>query len=253
MERLAGKRILVVGASTGIGREAARLAVISGARVVFAARRQALLEAAVAEAGGGLVVPCDVRDPSSCTEVVQASVEWLGGLDALVYSSAMVPFVRVADATPQLWADIMATNVTGASLVVQAAQPHLAATAGRVVLISASSTGRPVPGLGVYACTKAALEELVRVWRSEYSGIGFVSARVGSTLGTEVGKDSDPEVRQHMGERYVRGGYDLDNGPGTMTVTECASSVLMALTVPVCLREFTATAAPDGEAARVGT
>lgn len=252
MEGLADKRILVVGASSGIGREIARIAVASGARVVFAARRLALLTEAVADAGGGLPLECDVRDPSSCAEVVRASVDSLGGLDALVYSSAMVPFVKVGDATPRLWADIMATNVIGASLVVRAAQPHLSATSGRVVLISASSTGRPVPGLGVYACTKAALEELVRVWRSEYPEIGFTSARVGSTLGTEVGKDADPDIRKDMGERYLRGGHDLDNGPGTMTVTECASSVLAALTVPVCLREFTATASPEGRAARVG-
>lgn len=245
MEGLAGKRILMVGASSGIGREAARLAVTSGAKVVWAARRLNLLEEAVAEAGGGLALACDVADPDSCAETIEASVRWLGGLDALVYAAAMVPIVWVGEATPRLWSDVMATNVVGASLMVQAARPHLVASAGRVVLISASSTGRPVPGLGVYACTKAALEELVRVWRSEERGIGFISARVGSTLGTEVGKDADPAVLAGMGRSYQEGGYDLDNGPGTMTVTDCAGSVLMALTAPVCVREFTATAAPD--------
>ncbi|MBO0730173.1 MAG: SDR family oxidoreductase [Acidimicrobiaceae bacterium] len=245
--------MLVVGASSGIGREVAKMAVGRGAQVAFAARRLSRLEEAVAEAGGGLAIECDVRDPTSCTAMVDAAVEELGGLDALVYASAAVPIVHVGDADADLWADTLTTNVIGASLVVRAARPHLAARSGRVVLISASSTGRPVPGLGVYACSKAALEELVRVWRSHERAIGFISARVGSTLGTEVGNDADPGALQAMGEQYVRAGHDLDNGPGTMTVTECATSILMALAAPACIREFTVTASPSPETAAVSS
>lgn len=221
------------------------------AQVAFAARRLPILLEAVAEAGGGLALACDVRDPQSCASMVDETIRGLGGLDAVVYASAVVPFVNVADADADLWSNTMATNVIGASLVVRAARPHLAATYGRVVLISASSIGRPVPGLGVYACSKAALEELVRTWRSQHRDISFISARVGSTLGTEVGKNSDPDVRKEMGEQYLRGGYYLDNGPGAMTVAECAMCIVMALTAPACIREFTATASPSSETAAI--
>ena len=58
---LRGRRILVIGASSGVGREVGRLASRAGARVAFAARRKELLDAAVAEAGdGAIAVRCDV-------------------------------------------------------------------------------------------------------------------------------------------------------------------------------------------------
>jgi NAD(P)-dependent dehydrogenase (short-subunit alcohol dehydrogenase family) len=240
---LLDKRVLVVGASSGIGRVVARMAVAQGAQVAFAARRLPLLEEAVAEAGGGVAIRCDVRDTQSCTDVVDETVARLGGIDALVYATAVDPLVRISDADAQRWADTLATNVVGASLVCRAAMPHLSASSGRVVFVSASSIGRPVPLMGVYACSKAALEELVRAWRSEHRDVSFCSARVGSTLGTGVADSWDPELSREMGGHYANGGYDLDNGPGVMTVEDCAASIIVALTVPVCIREFTATAA----------
>ena len=80
---LDGKRILVVGASSGIGREVGLQLARCGARVAFAARRLERLTDAVAEAGGGAVaIACDTRDPASCEEVVATAVARLGGLDA---------------------------------------------------------------------------------------------------------------------------------------------------------------------------
>jgi NAD(P)-dependent dehydrogenase (short-subunit alcohol dehydrogenase family) len=247
MPDLKGKRILVVGASSGIGRQVAKMAVADGAQVAFSARRLDRLEEAVADAGSGVAIRCDVRDPADCAALVAETVRNFGGIDGIVYATAAIPFVRISEADADLWNDTLATNVVGASLVIAAALPHLKESFGRVVLISATSVGRPVPGLGLYACTKAALEELVRVWRATHRDVTFVSARVGSTLGTEVGVGADLGVRQEMGEYYQKGGFNLDNGPGTMTVEDCSAAVLMALTVPVCIREFSATAAASAE------
>ena len=78
-------RVLVVGASSGIGREVALQAAAAGARVVLAARRADKLAEAAAEAGDrAAVAVCDVRDGDQCDAVVRDAVEQLGGLDIVV-------------------------------------------------------------------------------------------------------------------------------------------------------------------------
>jgi NAD(P)-dependent dehydrogenase (short-subunit alcohol dehydrogenase family) len=98
--------------------------------------------------------------------------------------------------------------------------------------------------MGVYASSKAALEELVRAWRSEHRDVGFTSVRIGMTLGTEVTASWDPAILGAASGQWSQEGYLLDNGPETMTVPEAAAAVLVALTAPVCLRDLTATALP---------
>src|SRR3954469_4877590 len=87
MITLDGKRVLVVGASSGIGRAVAIQAVREGAKVVFAARRTDALADAVEEAGGGLPVDGDVRRVGDCERIVQQAVAALGELD-LVFIAA---------------------------------------------------------------------------------------------------------------------------------------------------------------------
>ncbi|MBW2393702.1 MAG: SDR family NAD(P)-dependent oxidoreductase, partial [Deltaproteobacteria bacterium] len=73
---LANKRVLVVGASSGIGRAAALRLAREGARVAFSSRRIEPLEAGAKEAGrGAIAVACDVRDASSCEAAVAQTVE----------------------------------------------------------------------------------------------------------------------------------------------------------------------------------
>ncbi len=235
------------GASSGIGRAVGLQAAALGARVVFAARRAERLSEAVAAAGvgaGASAVVCDVRAPEACERAVAETVDALGGLDAVVYATAVDTLVPIAEATAEVWLNTLSTNVVGASLVVRAALPHLRRSKGRVVLISASSTGRPLPAMGVYATSKAALEELVRAWRSEHRDVAFTSVRIGMTLGTEVYASWNPDVLAAVSPQWGAEGYLLDNGPDTMEVDEAASAVVAALTVPVCLRDLTVTASP---------
>jgi len=241
---LQGQRVLVVGASSGIGRGVARMVVAEGGSLAVSARRAAMLDEAVAEAGGGVAIPGDVRDPESCAAVVAETVRRLGGLDALVYATAVDPLVRIADADAARWHDTFATNVVGAALYCRAALPHLQKVAGRAIFISATSVGRPLPAMGVYASSKAALEEMVRAWRSEHTDVGFCSVRIGMTLGTGVIDSWDPELLGEMSPRWGNGGYTDDNGPGMMNVDQAAAAVMAALTAPVCLRDLSATASP---------
>jgi NAD(P)-dependent dehydrogenase (short-subunit alcohol dehydrogenase family) len=237
---LDGKRVLVVGASSGIGREVGIQAAKGGARVAFAARRADLLAEAVAAAGDGAVaVPCNIREQAGCDAVVAAAVEALGGLDALVYAAAFVPLAHLADTDADTWRAVFETNVVGASLVCRAALPHLAAVAGgkgRAVFVSASAVGRPLPAMAAYDASKAALEEMVRGWRAEQPGVGFSCVAVGPTMGTDVYTDWDKALLGRMSESWTRSGHLIDNGPGALTVEDAAAAVLTAVTAAADLR-----------------
>ena len=244
-----GSRVLIVGASSGIGRTLGLQAAAAGAAVAFAARREELVTAAAAEAGNGSVgLVCDVRDEASCRAVVADAVAALGGLDAVVYATAIDVLVRIADATPAVWTDTFSTNVFGAGLVTAAALPHLRESKGRAVYVSASSVDRPLPGMGVYAASKAALETMVRAWQAEHPDLCFANVRVGSALGTGVTDSWDRDLLVELSSEWGPKGYVHDNGPGgPMTVDQAASAILAVLTSPVWLRDVTAVSDPGRE------
>jgi NAD(P)-dependent dehydrogenase (short-subunit alcohol dehydrogenase family) len=242
---LQGARVLVVGASSGIGREVGVQLGTSGARVVLAARRAERLADAVVEIGGDASsVVCDVRDPAQCDAVVATAVDRLGGLDVVVYATAVDPLVRLVDTGAEEWARVYETNVFGASLVTRAALASLTESGGRMVYISATSVGRPLPGMGAYETSKAALDELVRAWRGEHPEIGFCNVAVGNTLGTEVYQSWDPALLSELSPVWEARGYVHDNGPGAMSVPDCATAVVAAVASPVDLRYVVANPAP---------
>lgn len=244
---LSGSRILIVGASSGIGRSLGVQAAAAGARVCFAARRTDLIEQAATETGG-LAVACDVRDEQACRTVVEKTVEHFGGLDMLVYSTAIDVLIRLADAGQAAWTDTMATNVIGAALVTSAALPHLRASGGRAVYLSASSIDRPLPGMGVYAASKGALETMIRGWQAEHPDVAFSNVRVGSALGTGVTDSWDRSLLMELSQVWGPLGYVHDNGPGgPMTVEQAAGAVLDVLASQVWVREITAVSLPSAE------
>jgi NAD(P)-dependent dehydrogenase (short-subunit alcohol dehydrogenase family) len=244
---LSGSRILIVGASSGIGRSLGVQAAAAGARVCFAARRTELIERAAAETGG-LAVACDVRDEQACRSVVDKTVEEFGGLDILVYSTAIDVLIRLADAGQAAWTDTMATNVIGAALVTAAALPHLRNSGGRAVYLSASSIDRPLPGMGVYAASKGALETMIRGWQAEHPDVAFSNVRVGSALGTGVTDSWDRSLLMELSRVWGPLGYVHDNGPGgPMTVDQAAEAVLDVLASRVWVREITTVSLPSAE------
>ena len=180
-----------------------------------------------------LAVRCDVMIESDVEDAVAATVETFGGLDAVVYATAIDPLVRIADVDAAAWTALLATNVVGASLVTRAALPHLREVHGRVLYVSATSVGRPLPGMGAYATSKAALEELARAWRSEYRDVSFCTVAVGMTLGTGVGDSWNPALLGELSPDWSPAGYLLDNGPGTSwTCDEVADALLAVLASP---------------------
>lgn len=178
--------IVVIGASSGLGRCIGVGLGQQGERVALLARRYERLVEAAREAGEGAVaIGCDVTDEKSCQQAIDEAAERLGSIDGLVYAPAVGPLVRLAEMPAQTWREVLDVNVIGASVATAAALPHLRASRGvAAYLSSVSGSGTaPWPGLGAYGVSKAALERLIEAWRVEHPEIGFCRVVVGDTAG----------------------------------------------------------------------
>ncbi len=190
-ERLQGRRVLVVGASSGIGQGIALALSAEGSRVALAARRLDRLEQAAGEcATPAVVLPCDVTEPDAGRRVVEQAVDALGGLDVVVYSSGTTAFTRIEDSTADDWQTTLATNVVGAALVLGAAVPHLRESSGHAVYLSSVSARfySPWQGLGLYVASKRAAESVLESLRLEAPEVAFTTLVVGPTV-SEFGLD----------------------------------------------------------------
>lgn len=181
-------RTVVVGASSGLGRCIGVGLAQRGDEVALLARRRERLESAAAEAGEHAhVVECDVTDDASVKAAIEEAAAVLGGIDGLVYAPAIGPLAKLTDIDGDTWAQVFATNVTGAALVTAAAMPHLEEAQGTVIFLSSviASLTPPWPALGAYAVSKAALDKLVEAWRMEHPSVGFTRLVVGDCAGGE--------------------------------------------------------------------
>jgi NADP-dependent 3-hydroxy acid dehydrogenase YdfG len=227
---LADRRLLVVGASSGVGRAVGRLACEAGARVAFAARRLERLEEAAAQcAGRAIALACDVKRPQDCARAVEGAVEAFGGLDGLVYAVGMSPLALLSEASAAEWREVLETNLVGASLVTAAALPALRASRGRAVYVSSYAVRQTLPGLSLYRVSKVALDALVEGLRSEHPDIDFTRVVLGNTDGTEFARAWGPERAAAVTKIWVERG--LFPAPTVMPLAAAAEAVVAVLAV----------------------
>jgi NAD(P)-dependent dehydrogenase (short-subunit alcohol dehydrogenase family) len=230
---LSGRRLLVVGASSGIGRAVGLLASRAGARVAFAARRKERLAEAVAEASAeAIAVACDVCDERACAQAVAQAAGAFGGLDALVYTAGMSPLGMLEASTQAEWETVLETNLIGAALVTAAAVRHLRESAGRAVYVSSYSVRQSLPGLGLYRVSKVALDALIESFRMEHPQIEFTRVVLGNTNGTEFARSWGPERTEVVTRAWVERGLFPS---ATMMPIEAAAEAVVSV---LALRGF---------------
>lgn len=157
--RVEGKRILVTGASSGIGRAVVELLVREGAHVVFCSANREKGERAAAEIGMGVGYrQCDVRSEEAIAEFIRSGVETLGGLDVLIQNAGIQYNGHVETFPTENWDDIMRTNVRSVFLGAKYAVPHLKAAGGGCIINTSSVAGkRGGAGMTAYAASKGAI------------------------------------------------------------------------------------------------
>ncbi len=171
---LHGKRALVTGASSGIGKEVARAYLQAGAQVAVAARHSEPLERVAAEiAGAGTVVPicCDVTQEDQVTAMLDRVTAELGGIDIAVCNAGIVSVHPMLDMPLDEFRRIQDTNVTGVFLTARAAAREMVRQGrGGAIITTASMSGHIInipQQVGHYCASKAAVIHLTKAMAVE--------------------------------------------------------------------------------------
>jgi NAD(P)-dependent dehydrogenase (short-subunit alcohol dehydrogenase family) len=175
---LHGKRALVTGASSGIGKEVARAYLQAGADVALAARHFEALERVADElagAGEGTVVPigCDVTRPDDVASMLDRVTAELGGVDVAVCNAGIVSVEGMLEMAPEEFQRIQSTNVNGVFLTAQAAARAMVSQGrGGVIINTASMSGHIInvpQRVGHYCTSKAAVIHLTKAMAVEFA------------------------------------------------------------------------------------
>ncbi|MFB6978147.1 SDR family NAD(P)-dependent oxidoreductase [Streptomyces scopuliridis] len=197
MGQLDNKTALVTGASTGIGLAVARRFAAEGATVYLTGRREAELAAAVEQIGSrALGIQSDVSELDDLDRLFAEITERSGQLDIVVANAGVGDFGLLGAITEEEYDRTTSINLKGTVFTVQKALPLLSAGAS-VILLSSSAALRGVPGLGVYAATKAAIRSLARTWAAELAGRGIrVNALTPGPVATPGGDELRAAIPQ---------------------------------------------------------
>ncbi|WP_371406742.1 SDR family oxidoreductase [Kribbella sp. NBC_00662] len=169
---LDGKAALVTGGSRGIGAAIVRRLAADGAVVTFtfvnSADAAGTVVAEVKAAGGeAIAVPADQSDLSGIDGLFDQATGPTGTLDIFVCNAAQAMVKPIADVTVEDYDQLFATNVKGPYFAIQRAGRVLP-DGGRIIALSTLNTVMPGPGISLYAASKAALEQFVKIAAREY-------------------------------------------------------------------------------------
>lgn len=167
MGKLSGKRALITGAASGIGRATALLFAREGAAVtvvdVDENGGQAVVQTILDEGGHAIFVRGDVTRAADCQRAVQETVDRLGGLDILFNNAGIIRRATVIDTTEEEWERVMAVNVKSIFLLGKYAIPAMAQSGGGAIVNTASGWGL-VGGRNAvsYCASKGAVVNMTR-------------------------------------------------------------------------------------------
>ena len=179
---LSGRVAFVTGASSGLGAQFARTLARAGAAVVLASRRVERLKELRAqiegEGGDAHVVALDVTDLDSIRAAVAHAETEVGSIDILVNNSGVSTTQRLLDVAEDDFGYVFDTNVKGAFFVAQEVGRRMLArargaapgtfTGGRIINIASMAGVRPLPQIGVYAMSKAAVVQMTKAMALEW-------------------------------------------------------------------------------------
>ncbi len=223
--RLSGKRILVTGGTTGIGRATVRMLVGAGARVVTFGRHRPELDAALTNpqgAGGGAVfgVTADSATKEGVARVFDAVDAELGGIDMLVCCAALgaQPLHEMEEDD---WRYVVETNLVGYMACARQAILRMETSGGgHLLFVGSISSTIKAPGESVYAATKAGIDAFAETLRKEISEERNIKVSViqPGAVGTDMQELSDDEKRAAIADHEM------------LYAEEVAEAILFALT-----------------------
>ena len=202
---IAGKSVIVTGASKGIGKGIARVFAKHGGKVLVVARHLDGAEAAAAElrAAGGTAVACagDVTLLGDMQRMADLAVDAFGGLDILCANAGIFPQAKIEEMTVEAFDEVMATNLRGTFNAVKAAIPYLKKSGHGRIILTSSITGpfTGFPGWTHYGASKAGQLGFMRTACIELAKYGItVNAVLPGNIRTEGLIELGPGYEQQM-------------------------------------------------------
>ena len=173
MTRLNGKTAVITGGATGIGLAAARRFIEEGAFVFLFGRREAALDAAVADLGpNARAVRGSVSDEADLERLYTAVQAERGALDIVFANAGTGSVLPLPEITARHIDEIFDTNVKGTIFTVQKALP-LMGRGGSIILTGSSAGATGAPAFSAYSASKAAVRNLARSWAEDLKGTGI--------------------------------------------------------------------------------
>jgi NAD(P)-dependent dehydrogenase (short-subunit alcohol dehydrogenase family) len=220
--------IVVVGASSGIGRGVARRLIDAGGLVLVAARRADLLDTLVTEAGAGRAFQCDLLDEDAGEQTAAEIRRSADRLDALFVSAGSAPLRKLADTSVDEWRSALETNVIGINRLIAGVLPLLRPES-IVIIVSSETAVLPRSHLGAYGASKAALEHSIRQWREEHPWIRLTAVSLGGTVPTEFGRQFEIDVTVEALQAWSASGHNQQAFMDTEEVCDVLADVMVTL------------------------
>lgn len=170
-DRLKGKRIIITGAVSNIGKEAVRQFVAEGARVVIGDRDAAGATTAAEFGAAVSFIQVDVTSEDSVRNLIEKGAEWLGGLDVLVQNAGLQHSGSVTEFDANKWDALFAVNARAHFFGAKYAVPLLRKNGGGSIINTSSLAGkRGGPGMTAYSASKGAVIAFTTALAIELAG-----------------------------------------------------------------------------------
>jgi NAD(P)-dependent dehydrogenase (short-subunit alcohol dehydrogenase family) len=221
--RFQGRRIVVTGATQGIGKGIAELLASEGARLLLLDIEAAGGERTAAElrSDGGDVIfaACDVGSSTDVRAAVDVAQRTFGGIDALVNNAGIYPRSSTCEMPDELWDRVLRTNLTGAFYCAKYFIPLMSGrTGGSIISIASGRALQGAPNGAAYASTKAGLIGFTRSLALEFAGRGIrVNVIVPGIADTaqprqELSEDQMMEIGKHIPLGRIAQPVDIARG-----------------------------------------
>jgi meso-butanediol dehydrogenase/(S,S)-butanediol dehydrogenase/diacetyl reductase len=184
-----GKRVLVTGATRGIGRAIAEAFLKAGAKVAVNGSSQETVGKAARTMGAPnrtVEAPGDLSTVEGCRRTVELALSGLGGMDVLVNNAGRWNFATVESAAESSWDEIIDVNLKGAFFVTKYALPALRTSKGNIVNVASISGLSAEPGTSIYCLSKAGLIHMTRCHAWEFGPDVRVNAVCPGPIDTDM-------------------------------------------------------------------
>src|SRR5436305_4177021 len=207
--KIAGKVVVITGASSGLGEAAARRLSVEGANVVLGARRsdrlKSLADKLSRDGGKALAITTDVTHRGQMRRLVDRAVEEFGRVDVMINNAGIMPRAPLERLTIDDWDRTIDVNIKGVLYGIAAALPHMKQRkSGHMIFVSSVAGHKIGPDFAVYAATKHAVRALAEGFRQEVKPYNIRTTIISpGAVDTELpGSVTEPDIAEKIRTYY---------------------------------------------------